>query len=162
MALKIVISRRNHKRAGLFPKELEKPCIGKEESFKWLKKGKSGYENEKSILAAQDQGLMTNSFKKKTRISQNDQCCYCHAAVESTSHHYKIDTQPIWLHEPRPTIDTEKFPFSTTNLCSPACMLKDGLSNQNCHMGQKEQGGENYRGIRPQRLQFRQGRTRDV
>ena len=42
---------KNHKHA----EELEKPYIDKEESFKWLKKG--------IILAAQDQGLMTNSFK---------------------------------------------------------------------------------------------------
>ena len=124
---------KNHKRAGLFPQELEKPYIDKEESFKWLKKGKLGYENEKIILAAQDQGLMTNGFKKMAKISQNDQCRFCHAAVESTSHlvsacqimladghctarhnkvcryihwaicnHYKIDTQPVWLHEPQP------------------------------------------------------------
>ena len=129
---------KNHKRAGLFPKELEKPYIDKEESFKWLKKGKLGYENEKIILAAQDQGLMTNGFKKMAKISQNDQCRFCHAAVESTSHlvsacqimladghytarhnkvcryihwaicnHYKIDTQPVWLHEPQPTTATE-------------------------------------------------------
>ena len=35
--------------------------------------------NEKIILAAQDQGLMTNGLKKMAKISQNDQsllpCC---------------------------------------------------------------------------------------
>ena len=50
---------KNHKRAGLFPKELEKSYIDKEESLKWLKKGRLGFDNEKIILAAQDQGLIT-------------------------------------------------------------------------------------------------------
>ena len=76
----------NHKRAGLFPKEMDKPYIDKEESYKWLKKGRLGYENEKVILAAQDQGLMTNGFKKMAGLSQSDQCRFCHAAVESTTH----------------------------------------------------------------------------
>ena len=77
---------KNHKRAGLFPKELDKPYIDKEESLKWLKKGRLGYDNEKIILAAQDQGLMTNGFKKMAGISQNDQCRFCQAAVESSTH----------------------------------------------------------------------------
>ena len=129
----------NHKRAGLFPKEIDKPYIDKEESFKWLRKGKLGYDNEKVILAAQDQGLMTNGFKKMAGLSQNDQCRFCHAAVESTNHlisacqimladghytarhnkvcrylhwaicnHYKIETKPVWLHEPQPTTATEE------------------------------------------------------
>ena len=59
--------------------------LSKEKSFKWLKKGKLGYENEKIILAAQDQGLMTNGFKKMAKISQNDQCRFCHAAQERVS-----------------------------------------------------------------------------
>ena len=77
---------KNHKRAGLFQKELNKPYIDKAESLKWLKKGKLGFDNEKIILAAQDQGLITNGFKKMAGMSQDDQCRFCHAAVESTTH----------------------------------------------------------------------------
>ena len=77
---------KNHKRAGLFPKELDKPYIDKEESLKWLKKGRLGFDNEKIILAAQDQGLMTKGFMKMAGLTQDDQCRFCKAAVESTSH----------------------------------------------------------------------------
>ena len=102
-------------------------------------KGKLGFENEKIILAAQDQGLITNGFKKMAGISQDDQCRFCHAAVESTTHlvsacqimladghytarhnkvcrylhwkvcnHYKIETQPVWLHKPESITATEE------------------------------------------------------
>ncbi len=77
---------KNHKRAGPFPKELDKPYIDKEASLKWLKKGRLGFDNEKVILAAQDQGLMTNGFKKMSGLSNNDKCRFCHVAVESTTH----------------------------------------------------------------------------
>ena len=118
---------------------MDKPYIDKDKSYKWLKKGRLGYENEKIILAAQDQGLMTNGFKKMAGLSQSDQCRFCHAAVESTSHlisacqtmlgdghytarhnkvcrylhwvickEYKIETQPVWLHEPQRITATEE------------------------------------------------------
>ena len=38
------------------------------------------------IIAAQDQGLMTNGFKKMCGISNNDQCRFCNSATESTNH----------------------------------------------------------------------------
>ena len=37
-------------------------------------------------MGAQDQGLLTNGFKKMAGISQNDKCRFCHDAVESVSH----------------------------------------------------------------------------
>ena len=77
---------KKHKRAGRFPTELDQPYIDKEASLKWLRKGRLGFDNEKIILAAQDQGLMTNGFKKMAGLSNNDQCRFCHTAVESTSH----------------------------------------------------------------------------
>ena len=58
---------------GFFPKELDKPYIDKEESLKWLKKGRLGFDNEKIILAAQDQGLMTKGFMKMAGLTQDDQ-----------------------------------------------------------------------------------------
>ena len=38
------------------------------------------------LLAAQDQGLMTNGFKKRCGIQENDKCRFCHTAVESSNH----------------------------------------------------------------------------
>ena len=72
-----------HKRAGKFPEELDKPYIDKEASLSWLKKGKLGFDGERIIFGVQDQGLLTNGFKKMAGLSTNDQCRFCHAAVES-------------------------------------------------------------------------------
>ena len=77
---------KKQKRACKFPEELEKPYIDKEASLSWLKKGKLGYDGERIIVGAQDQGLLTNGFKKMAGLSNNDQCRFCHAAVESSSH----------------------------------------------------------------------------
>ena len=77
---------KKNKRAVCFPTELDQPYIDKAASLKWLRKGRLGFDNEKIILAAQDQGLMTNGFKKMAGLSNNDQCRFCHTAVESTSH----------------------------------------------------------------------------
>ena len=75
-----------HKRAGKFPEELDKPYIDKEASLSWLKKGKLGFDGERIIFGVQDQGLLTNGFKKMAGLSTNDQCRFCHAAVESATH----------------------------------------------------------------------------
>ena len=77
---------KEHKRAGKFPEELDKPYIDKKASLSWLKKGSLGFDGERIILAAQDQGLLTNGFKKMAKISNNDQCRFCKSAVESTTH----------------------------------------------------------------------------
>lgn len=128
----------DHKRAGLFPKELEKPYIDKQTSLNWLKKGRLKFDDERLIIAAQDQGLMTNGFKKMAKLTNDDRCRFCHVAVESITHlvsscqtlladgrytarhnkvcrylhwtvcnHYKIETGPVWLHEPNPITATE-------------------------------------------------------
>ena len=76
----------NHKRACKFPDELDKPYIDKEASLSWLKKGKLGFDGERIIFGVQDQGLLTNGFKKMAGLSDNDQCRFCHAAVESATH----------------------------------------------------------------------------
>ena len=84
-----------HKRAGKIPEELDKPYIDKEASLSWLKRGSLGFDGERIIIAAQDQGLLTNGFKKMANISNNDQCRFCKSAVESTSH--LISACPIML-----------------------------------------------------------------
>ena len=55
-------------------------------SLSWLKKGKLGFDGERIIIGVQDQGLLTNGFKKMAGLSTNDQCRFCHAAVESATH----------------------------------------------------------------------------
>ena len=77
---------RKNKRAGKLQEELDKCYIDKRASLKWLKDGRLGYNDERVILAAQDQALMTNGFKKMAGLSQDDQCRFCHEAVESGNH----------------------------------------------------------------------------
>ena len=45
-----------------------------------------GFDGERVIIGAQDQGLMTNGFKKMAGLGQNDKCRFCHTAIESVSH----------------------------------------------------------------------------
>ena len=77
---------KQHRRAGKYLEELEKAYIDKEGSLQWLKNGDLGFDGERLIIGAQDQGLLTNGFKKMARISQNDQCKFCDNNVESVSH----------------------------------------------------------------------------
>ena len=74
------------KRAGKLQEELNKEYIDKEGSLQWLRKGALGYDGERIIMGAQDQGLMTNGFKKMAGLSSSNKCRFCHTDVESTSH----------------------------------------------------------------------------
>ena len=76
----------NNKRAGRFYEETQKNYIDQKGNFQWLQNGELKYDEERLLLAAQDQGLMTNAFKKMIGISQNDRCRFCHNASESSSH----------------------------------------------------------------------------
>ena len=84
---------KQYKRAGKFPEELDKPYSDKNASLSWLKKGSMCFDGERIILAAQDQGLLNNGFKKMTRMQTNDQCRFCKSAVESHS----VSACPIML-----------------------------------------------------------------
>ena len=77
---------KNHQRAGRFYEEISKNYIDRKGTFQWIQNGELGFDGERMIIAAQDQGLMTNGFKKMCGISENDQCRFCKSAVESTSH----------------------------------------------------------------------------
>ena len=81
-----VVKWKEHKRAGKFQEELEKDYIDKEGSLHWLRNGTLGYDGERILVGAQDQGLLTNGFKKMAGISQNDRCRFCHTEVESVNH----------------------------------------------------------------------------
>ena len=77
---------REHKRAWKFQEELEKNYIDKEGSLHWLKIGILSSDGERIIVGAQNQGLLTNGFKKMARISDNDLCRFYLKQVESTNH----------------------------------------------------------------------------
>ena len=77
---------KQHQRAGKFQKELEEQYIDKDASLQWLRSGGLGFDTERIIVGAQDQGLLTNGFKKLIGISQNDKCRFCHTFVESVNH----------------------------------------------------------------------------
>ena len=69
---------RQNKRAGKFMEELNQKYIDKEASLQWLKHGKLPFDEERIIIAGQDQGLLTNGFKKMIGIQKNDQCTFSH------------------------------------------------------------------------------------
>ena len=73
-------------RAKYFLDELSQEYIDKEGSLDWLRNGTLHYDQERIIMAAQDQGLMTNAFKKMSGLSSDSKCRFCQAEVESVSH----------------------------------------------------------------------------
>ena len=60
---------KKNKRAGKFAKHIEEKEIDKSRSFELLKRGVMNYDNERIILAAQDEGLLTNGLKKIFKLS---------------------------------------------------------------------------------------------
>jgi hypothetical protein len=50
---------------GQFPRSLDEGIIDKEQYYRWLKFGDIKGETESVIMAAQDQAISTNYFKKK-------------------------------------------------------------------------------------------------
>jgi hypothetical protein len=61
----------------LFPRSLDEGLINKEQSYRWLKFGDIKGETESAIMAAQDQSISTNYFKKnilKQEIESNADC----------------------------------------------------------------------------------------
>ena len=75
-----------NKRAGRFYEETTKNYIDQKGSFSWLQNGELKFDEERLLLAAQDQGLMTNGFKKMSGLSDNDRCRFCHTATETSNH----------------------------------------------------------------------------
>ena len=76
----------NQQRAKYYLEELSQEYIDKEGSLDWIKRGALHYDQERMIMAAQDQGLMTNAFKKMAGLSTDNRCRFCHTEVESVSH----------------------------------------------------------------------------
>ena len=64
-----------NKRAGKFYEELNKNYIDQVGSVQWIQNGEFTFDEERLLIAAQDQGLMTNGFKKMCGIQDNDKIC---------------------------------------------------------------------------------------
>jgi hypothetical protein len=50
---------------GQFPRSLDEKLVNKEQSYRWLKFRDIKGETESTIVAAQDQAISTNYFKRK-------------------------------------------------------------------------------------------------
>ena len=74
------------KRAGRFHEEIQKEYIDQKGSLQWIQNGELKFDEERLIIAAQDQGLMTNGFKKMCGLQESDRCRFCHKETESTNH----------------------------------------------------------------------------
>lgn len=77
---------KKNKRAGRFANRMEEQEIDKNKSYEWLKRGVLNFDNERIILAAQDDGLLTNSLKKIMKLTNNDKCRFCQNEVETVTH----------------------------------------------------------------------------
>jgi hypothetical protein len=60
---------------GQFPRSLDERLINKEQSYQWLKFGDIKGETESVIMAAQDQAISTNYFKKKVLKQEIESKC---------------------------------------------------------------------------------------
>jgi len=72
---------------GQLPSNLNEKLVDIEQSYQWLKSGVIKVETESTIVAAQDQGFSTKSFKNKILKEETDskyQLCQQHE--ETTDH----------------------------------------------------------------------------
>ena len=72
---------------GQFLKRATAPNIAKEQTNKWLKSASLKPETEGFIVAAQDQALPTNNYKKNvSKTSNNELCRMCKTQKETIDH----------------------------------------------------------------------------
>jgi hypothetical protein len=60
---------------GQFPGRLEEKLVDKEQSCRWLKFGDIKGETESTIVAAQDQAISTNHFKRNILKEEIESRC---------------------------------------------------------------------------------------
>jgi hypothetical protein len=60
---------------GQFPCSLEEKLVDKEQSYQWLKLGDIKGKTESTIVAAQDQAISTNYFKRKILKEETESRC---------------------------------------------------------------------------------------
>jgi hypothetical protein len=72
---------------GQFPLILDEKLVCKEQSYRWLKFGDIKRETESTIVAAQDQAVSTNCFKRKILKEETEiRCRLCKEYEETTGH----------------------------------------------------------------------------
>ena len=77
---------RNNKRAGCIKTELDQEFIDKDRSVEWLKTGVLKYDNERLILAAQDNALWTKATMNMINPTVDKTCRMCNTKPETTVH----------------------------------------------------------------------------
>ena len=77
---------KKNKRAGRFANRMEEQEVDKNKSYEWLKRGVLNFDGERIILAAQDDGLLTNGLKKIFKLTNNDKCRFCQESTETITH----------------------------------------------------------------------------
>jgi hypothetical protein len=60
---------------GQFPHSLDEKLVDKEQSYRWLKFGDIKGETESTTVAAQDQAVSTNYFKRKILKEETESRC---------------------------------------------------------------------------------------
>jgi hypothetical protein len=60
---------------GQFPRSLDETLVDKEQSYRWLKFGDIKGETESTIVAAQDQTISTNYFKRNILKEEIESRC---------------------------------------------------------------------------------------
>jgi hypothetical protein len=72
---------------GQFPRSLHEKLVDKEQSYRWLKFRDIKGETESTIVAAQDQAVSTNCFKRKILKEEiESRCRLCKEYEETTDH----------------------------------------------------------------------------
>jgi hypothetical protein len=72
---------------GQFPCSLDEKLVDKEQSYRWLKFGDIKGETESTIVAAQDQAINTNYFKRKILKEEIESKCQLCKEYEETIDH---------------------------------------------------------------------------
>jgi hypothetical protein len=72
---------------GQFPRNSNKKLLNKEQSYRWLKLGHIKGKTESTIVAAQDQAISTNYFKRKILKEEIESRCRLCKEYEETIDH---------------------------------------------------------------------------
>jgi hypothetical protein len=72
---------------GQFPRSLDKKLVDKEQSYQWLKFGDIKGETKSTFVAAQDQAISTNYFKRKILKEEIESRCRLCKEYEETVYH---------------------------------------------------------------------------
>jgi hypothetical protein len=75
---------------GKFPHSLDEKLLNKEQSYRWLKFGDIKEETESTVVAAQDQAISTNYFKRKILKEEIESRCRLYKEYEETIDHLTL------------------------------------------------------------------------